>query len=88
MSDTPQRKVTFVLEELGLSYESKYLDFGKQEQKSAEYTQYNPNGRIPALIDHGNNDFVVWCVLRSPEPPHEGLLTDNQGVQRDYVVPC
>ncbi|KAI0731869.1 thioredoxin-like protein [Fomitopsis betulina] len=53
-------KVTFVLEELGLSYESKYLDFGKQEQKSAEYTQYNPNGRIPALIDHGNNDFVVW----------------------------
>lgn len=57
------RKVAFVLEELGLSYESKYLDFSKQEQKSAEHTQYNPNGRIPTLIDHGNGDFVVWCVL-------------------------
>ncbi|KAH9833867.1 glutathione S-transferase [Rhodofomes roseus] len=40
--------------------EPKYLDFSKQEQKSPEHTQYNPNGRIPTLIDHANNDFVVW----------------------------
>lgn len=20
----------------------------------------NPNGRMPTLIDHGNNDFVIW----------------------------
>ncbi|KZT69089.1 glutathione S-transferase [Daedalea quercina L-15889] len=53
-------KVAFVLAELGLEYESKYLDFGKQEQKSPEHTKYNPNGRIPTLIDHGNNDFVIW----------------------------
>ncbi|OBZ71250.1 Glutathione S-transferase 2 [Grifola frondosa] len=53
-------KVAIVLEELGLSYESIYLDFGKNEQKGEEHTKYNPNGRIPTLIDHKNNDFVIW----------------------------
>ena len=36
-----------VLEELGLSYESIYLDLSKGEQKGPEHTKYNPNGRIP-----------------------------------------
>ena len=56
------RKVAVVLEELGLTYESIYLDFSKGEQKSPEHVQYNPNGRIPTLIDHANRDFVLWYV--------------------------
>ncbi|KAI0793550.1 glutathione S-transferase C-terminal-like protein [Fomes fomentarius] len=58
-------KVAFVLEELGLSYESVYLVFDKGEHKAPEYTKYNPNGRIPALIDHHNGDFVIWesCAI-------------------------
>ena len=54
------RKVVFVLEELGLTYESVYLDFQKGEHKAPEFTKYNPNGRIPAIIDHKNGDFVIW----------------------------
>lgn len=54
------RKVAIVLEELGLSYETIYLDFAKKEQKDENHTKYNPNGRIPTLIDHKNNDFVIW----------------------------
>ncbi|OCH84365.1 glutathione S-transferase [Obba rivulosa] len=53
-------KVAFVMAELGLTYESIYLDFRKGEQKAPEYTKYNPNGRIPTIIDHHNDDFVVW----------------------------
>lgn len=49
-----------MLKELGLEYETIYLDLVKGEQKAPGFTKYNPNGRIPALIDHGNNDFVVW----------------------------
>lgn len=60
------RKVVIILEELGLTYETKYLNFDKQEQKHPEYTKYNPNGRIPAIIDHKNDDFVVWCVVLNP----------------------
>lgn len=50
------------MEELGLTYESIYLDFGKGEQKEETHTKYNPNGRIPTLIDHQNNDFTLWYV--------------------------
>jgi len=53
-------KVAIVLEALGLKYETKYLDFGKGEQKSAEFTQLSPNQRIPTIIDHDNGDFVLW----------------------------
>ncbi|KAH9931778.1 glutathione S-transferase C-terminal-like protein [Amylocystis lapponica] len=53
-------KVAMVLEELGLTYDTKYLNFSKGEQKAPEHTQLNPNGRVPTLVDHKNNDFVVW----------------------------
>ncbi|PCH40716.1 glutathione S-transferase C-terminal-like protein [Wolfiporia cocos MD-104 SS10] len=53
-------KIFIALEELGLTYESKYLDFSKNEHVSPEHLALNPNGRIPTIIDHANNDFVVW----------------------------
>ncbi|KAL7006434.1 glutathione S- transferase, nitrogen catabolite repression regulator [Cystobasidiomycetes sp. EMM_F5] len=64
-------KVAIILEELGLTYETKFLEFGSTESpnglKSDTYLKINPNGRIPALIDHRNNDFVIWesmaCIL-------------------------
>ena len=57
------RKVAIVLEELGLEYQPIYLDFQKGEHKAPEHTQYNPNGRIPSLIDHKNNNFTIWFVF-------------------------
>jgi len=55
-------KVAIVLEELGLKYESKYLEFGDGDTgvKGAEHVKLNPNGRIPTIIDHDNNDFTLW----------------------------
>ncbi|GAA5929638.1 hypothetical protein JCM3775_006505 [Rhodotorula graminis] len=59
--------VAFVLKALGLSYETKWLDFSKGEQKSAEFLALCENGRIPLLVDHENKDFKVWeskaCML-------------------------
>ena len=49
-----------MLEELGLTYESKYLDFQKGEQKGEEHTKFNPNGRIPVIVDRARNNFVVF----------------------------
>jgi glutathione S-transferase len=30
------------------------------ENKGPEFTKLNPNGRLPALVDHSNNDFTIW----------------------------
>ena len=73
-NNADDRKVVFVLEELGLTYESIYLDFASGENKKPEYTQYNPNGRIPAIIDHKNGDFVLWYIKLS-------ICIDHQGTQ-------
>ncbi|TCD68875.1 Glutathione S-transferase 2 [Steccherinum ochraceum] len=51
-------KVAFVLNILGRTYESIYLD--GNTFKSPEHVKYNPNGRIPTLIDHNNGDLVLW----------------------------
>jgi glutathione S-transferase len=53
-------KLVGVMEELGLSYNEVILDFAKEEQKTEEYRKLNPNGRIPTLVDHSNNDEVIW----------------------------
>jgi len=55
-------KVAIVLEELGLKYETKFLEFGADEPgvKGPEHLKLNPNGRIPTIIDHDNNDFTLW----------------------------
>jgi GST-like protein len=53
-------KVSIALEELGLSYHVHCLSFERKEQKSADYLQINPNGRIPAIVDHENDDFAVF----------------------------
>ena len=38
------------LEEAGADYELRRIDFGKTEQRSAEYLKVNPKGRVPALV--------------------------------------
>ena len=53
-------KPVIFLEEAEVEYELTYIDFGKQEQKSEWYVKLNPNGRIPTIVDRGNDDFVVF----------------------------
>ncbi len=53
-------KPTIFLEEAGVDYELTFIDFSKKEQKSDWYVKLNPNGRIPTIVDRGNDDFVVF----------------------------
>jgi glutathione S-transferase len=53
-------KASITLEELGLPYKVRRIDFEKREQKEPWYLKINPNGRIPAIVDHGNDDFAVF----------------------------
>ncbi|GJJ07953.1 hypothetical protein Clacol_002160 [Clathrus columnatus] len=55
-------KVAILLEELGISYELIKKEFGDGENgvKAPAFLAINPNGRVPAIIDHTNNDKFVW----------------------------
>ncbi|KAM3078347.1 Glutathione S-transferase 2 [Clarireedia jacksonii] len=46
------QKISITLEELGLKYETSHVDISKGVQKEDWYLKINPNGRIPAIIDH------------------------------------
>jgi glutathione S-transferase len=39
-----------VLEEVGADYSTVRIDFGKAQQRSPEYLEVNPKGRVPALV--------------------------------------
>lgn len=54
------RKAAITLEELNLEYRAHHIRFENQEQKEPWYLELNPNGRIPTLVDHANDDFVVF----------------------------
>lgn len=53
-------KPLIFLEEAQLPYDLTPIDFSKKEQKAPWYTKLNPNGRIPTLVDRGNDDFVIF----------------------------
>ncbi len=53
-------KASITLEELGLPYKVRRIDFEKREQKEPWYLKINPNGRIPTIVDHANGGFAVF----------------------------
>ncbi|OAA45457.1 glutathione-s-transferase theta, gst [Metarhizium rileyi] len=50
-------KVAIILEELGLPYEHKFLDF--KQVKEEPFISLNPNGRVPAIEDP-NTGISLW----------------------------
>ncbi|KAI0444772.1 thioredoxin-like protein [Xylaria telfairii] len=50
-------KVRMILEELGLPYDFKLIEFDEMKQEA--YLQVNPNGRVPAIHDP-NTGLTLW----------------------------
>jgi len=48
------RKVSILLEELGLPYEAHAIDIGKDDQFKPEFLKISPNNKIPAIVDRDN----------------------------------
>jgi glutathione S-transferase len=53
-------KASVTLEELALPYEVKPIELAKNQQKQEWFLKINPNGRIPAIVDHDAEDFAVF----------------------------
>ena len=54
------RKVSIILEELGLPYKVWPIDIMAGDQHQPEFVRFSPNNKIPAIIDHETEigDFV------------------------------
>jgi glutathione S-transferase len=53
-------KASVTIEELALPYTVKPIDLGAKQQKQAWYLKINPNGRIPAIVDHVQGELAVF----------------------------
>ncbi|QHE88309.1 glutathione S-transferase family protein [Hydrogenophaga sp. BPS33] len=53
-------KVSIALEELALPYALRVLNLSQGEQRHPVYLKINPNGRIPAIVDHDAGGFAVF----------------------------
>ena len=59
-ASTPNgHKASCTLEELGLEYTVHPINLGEGDQKTESFLRMNPNGRIPVIVDRGNDDFTV-----------------------------
>src|SRR5262245_15361050 len=45
------RKISIMIEEIGMPYNVHTVNLRNNEQKTPEFLAINPNGRIPAIID-------------------------------------
>lgn len=88
-------KVIIALEELGLSYTVKMVNSQAGDHKKAPYTDLNPNGRMPTLIDHGNNDFTIWesgaiilYLIEKYDTEHKLHFTkfEDEAIAKQYLM--
>ncbi len=71
---TCSQKVRIALAEKGLAYESREINFAREEHLAPEYLKLNPNGVVPTLVHDGEPVIDSSCILEyldevAPAPP-------------------
>ena len=58
-ADTPNgKKISIMLEEIGLDYKVTKVDISKDEQFKPEFVKLSPFSKIPVITDHDNNESI------------------------------
>ncbi len=83
------QKVSIALEELGLAYQVRRLDLKSLEQKRPEFLAINPNGRIPAIVDHAPADPAACDTVLGGLPVFEsGAILIYLGEKTGRLLPA
>ena len=87
-------KISITLEELCLPYTTHAINISKNEQKTPEFLEINPNGRIPALTDtftdgrkirlFESGSIMQYLVEQYDQEKHQ--ISYPQGTREYYEV--
>jgi GST-like protein len=81
------RKVSILLEELGLPYEVHAIDIGKGDQFAPEFVKISPNAKIPAIVDRDNGlSLMESGAIMVYLGDRTGRLLPNAGEKRYRVI--
>jgi len=81
------RKVSILLEELGLDYNVHAINIGKDEQHTPEFLKISPNNKIPAIVDHETgvslmeSGAIVWYLAEK----HGRFLPEGQVARAEVM---
>ncbi|KAI8821646.1 glutathione S-transferase [Fimicolochytrium jonesii] len=85
------QKASIGLEELGLKYKVVEVDITENVQKEEWFLKINPNGRIPAIVDHSRGDFPVFetgailMYLAEHHDPKNILLSEDANKRSEAI---
>jgi len=81
------RKVSILLEELGLDYNVHAINIGKDEQHTPEFLKISPNNKIPAIVDHETgvslmeSGAIMWYLAEK----HGRFLPEGQVARAEVM---
>jgi glutathione S-transferase len=86
-------RVLLTMEVKGLGYESRLIQFSRDEQRSPEHLALNPRGKVPVLRD---GDYVLYESLaimayldrKHPQPPLFGRSAEETGLIWKAISEC
>ena len=79
-SATPNgRKVTIMLEELGIKYNTITINLDKKEQFSEQFSKISPSNKIPVIVDKENKQtiFESGAILLYLAKKYNKFLTNE-----------
>ncbi|MBS0470218.1 MAG: glutathione S-transferase N-terminal domain-containing protein [Proteobacteria bacterium] len=81
------KKVTILLEELGVPYEIKATNIGRGDQFDAEFLKFSPNNRMPALADTetGVHVFESGAIMMYIAEKHGRFFPQDLARKYDVV---
>lgn len=90
-SGTPNGwKASILIEELQIPYKVHAISLSKLEQKEDWFLKINPNGRIPAIVDHDEDNLPVFesgaIMLHLAEKDPKGTFLPKEPRQKAEVI--
>ena len=82
------RKISIMLEELGLTYAVHPVNIGKNEQFAPDFLKISPNNKIPAIVDRetGTSVFESGAILIYLAEKTGSPLLPKDGAQRAKTI--